>query len=72
MRTAHRAAPAPLADGKRTEEQQPKKWLNDLNDSLKGGLKAFPPQMVQMVWKNTKTMYFPSFFFFNIIVLIRP
>jgi hypothetical protein len=56
MRTAHRAAPAPLADGKRTEEQQPKKWLNDLNDSLKGGFKAFPPQMVQMVWKNTKTM----------------
>jgi len=36
----------------RALEQQLKKWLNDLNDGLKGGSKSFAP----MVWRNHKTM----------------
>ncbi len=39
-------------DMQRALEQQLKKWLNDLNDGLKGGSKSFAP----MVWRNHKTM----------------
>ena len=39
-------------DMQRALEQQLKKWLNDLNDGLKGASKSFAP----MVWRNHKTM----------------